>query len=112
VLGAAAGQAHLCLSAGSPIGATLVARAVVEAIAKRYEITTGDLKSKIDALYAAGHITEQMRDTATELRFAGNAAPHGDVIAEYPAHEDAAKIVGLMDSMLRYVYQEPAGWRR
>ncbi len=104
----AASQAHLCLSAGSPIGAVAVARAVVEAVAKDHGITNGDLKSKINRLHAEGHISATMRDAATEIRFAGNEAAHGDLVDERPGVEDAAEIVGLMDSMLERVYQEPA----
>jgi transcription-repair coupling factor (superfamily II helicase) len=109
----AASQAHICLSAGSPIGAVVVARAAVEAVAKDHGITGGDLKTKIERMHADGHITATMRDAAMEIRFAGNEAAHGDVVAadvveERPAIEDAAEIVGLMDSILVYVYQEPA----
>jgi hypothetical protein len=107
----AASQAHLCLSAGSPMGAVVVARAVVEAVAKDHGITNGDLKKKIDRLHADGYITSTMRAAATEIRFAGNEAAHGDVAAvvteERPGIEDAAEIVGLMDSILERLYQEP-----
>lgn len=104
----AASQAHLCLSAGAAIGAVAVARAVVEAIAKAHGIIKGDLKAKIERLHAEGHISATMRDAATEIRFAGNEAAHGDLVDERPGVEDAAEIVGLMDSMLYRVYQEPA----
>jgi hypothetical protein len=108
----AASQAHMCLSAGSPMGAVVVARAVVEAVAKGHGITKGNLKAKIDRLYAEGHITSTMAAAATEIRFAGNEAAHGDVVAdvmeERPGVEDAAEVVGLMDSILERLYQEPA----
>jgi hypothetical protein len=108
----AASQAHLCLSAGSPMGAVVVARAVVEAVAKHHGITNGNLKKKIDRLHAEGHITATMQAAATEIRFAGNEAAHGDVgaevVEERPVIEDAAEIVGLMDSILERLYQEPA----
>jgi hypothetical protein len=72
----------VCLSAGSPIGAAVVARAVVEeAVAKDHGVAKGDLKTKIDRLHADGHITETMRAAATEIRFAGNEAARGDVAA-------------------------------
>jgi hypothetical protein len=84
----------------------------VEAVAKDHGITNGDLRKKIDRLHADGHITETMRAAATEIRFAGNEAAHGDVVAvvmeERPGVEDAAEIVGLMDSILERLYQEPA----
>jgi hypothetical protein len=104
----AASEAHLCLSAGSPMGAVVVARAVIEAVAKDHGIAKGDLKAKIDRLHADGHITATMRAAATEIRFAGNEAAHGDVVEERPGIEDAAEIVALMDSILERLYQEPA----
>jgi hypothetical protein len=111
-LAEAAGQAYMCLSAGSPMGAVVVARAVIEAVAKDHGISGGDLKAKIDRLYDDGHITATMRDAATEIRFAGNEAAHGDLLAEVveerPAIEDAGEIVALMDSILERLYQEPA----
>src|ERR1022692_2721081 len=107
-LAVAASQAHLCLSAGSPIGAVAVARAVVEAVAKDHGIKNGDLKSKIERLHTEGHISDTMRLAATEIRFAGNEAAHSDLVAETLGVEDAAEIVTLMDSILERVYQEPA----
>jgi hypothetical protein len=107
-LAEAASQAHVCLSAGSAIGAVAVARAVVEAVAKDHGITKGDLKSKIERLHSDGHISATMRDAATEIRFAGNEAAHGDLVDERPGIEDATEIVSLMNSMLYRVYQEPA----
>ncbi len=49
-----------------------------------------------------------MRDAATEIRFAGNDAAHGDLVDELLGIDEAAEIVGLMNSILRHVYQEPA----
>lgn len=108
LLADAASQAHLCLSAGSAIGAVAVARAVVEAVAKHHGISNGDLKSKIARLHTDGHISATMRDAANEIRFAGNEAAHGDLVDERPGIEDATEIVGLMDSILERTYQEPA----
>ena len=80
-----------------------MARAVVEAVAKHHRITCGDLKVKIERLHTDGHITASMRDAATEIRFAGNNAAHGDLVGELLGMEEAAEIVGLMDSILERV---------
>ena len=104
----AAGEAHVCLRAGSPHGAVAVARAVLEAVAKDKGIVKGSLKVKIDALRAAGLISEAMKEAAEEIRFAGNEAAHGDLVGEQLNVEDADEIVSLMDSILERVYQEPA----
>lgn len=98
VLASAANEAHVCLSAGSPRGSVALARSVLEAVAK----------SKIGALHAAGHISEAMSEAAHEIRFAGNEAAHGDLVAEQLKIEDADEIVALMDAVLERVYQEPA----
>lgn len=107
-LAATANEAHICLNARAPRGAVALARAVVEAIAKNMGITQGTLRDKIERLYAAGHISEAMKEAAHEIRFAGNEAAHGDLIAESLTIEDAEEIVSLMDTMLERVYQEPA----
>jgi hypothetical protein len=104
----AACEAHVCLTAGSPRGAVAVARAVLEAVAKHKGIKHGGIQAKIDALYAAGLISEAMKEAAEEIRFAGNEAAHGDLIGEQLSIEDADEIVSLMDSILERIYQEPA----
>src|SRR5450755_2837227 len=73
-LASAASEAHVCLSAGSSRGSVALARSVLEAVAKHKGITRGSLKSKINALHAAGHISEAMSEAAHEIRFAGNEA--------------------------------------
>lgn len=108
LIAAAASDAHTCLSAGSPRGAVAIARSVVEAVAKDKGICNGNLKSKIEALLSAGYISEAMKEAADEIRFAGNEAAHGDLVAEQLTLDDADEIVGLMDTMLERVYQEPA----
>jgi len=85
-----------------------LARSVLEAVAKQKGIIKGTLKSKIDAPHAAGHISEAMSEAAHEIRFAGNEAAHGDLVAEQLKIEDADEIVALMDAVLERVYQEPA----
>ena len=107
-LASAANEAHVCLSAGSPRGSVALARSVLEAVAKQKGIIKGTLKSKIDAPHAAGHISEAMSEAAHEIRFAGNEAAHGDLVAEQLKIEDADVIVALMDAVLERVYQEPA----
>ena len=107
-LAATASEAHVCLNAGSARGAVTLARAVVEAVAKDKDITKGKLVSKIEELYAAGHISEAMKEAAHEIRFAGNEAAHGDITAELLTTDDASEIVSLMDEILERVYQEPA----
>jgi hypothetical protein len=104
----AAIEAHRALGADAPRAAVAMARAVVEAIAKGKGITKGTVQNKIDRLHAEGHIGEDMREAAHEIRFAGNEAAHGDLVKETISLKEAAEIVGLMDKMLERVYQEPA----
>jgi hypothetical protein len=104
----AASEAHLCLAAGSPLGAAALSRAAVESVAKAKGITNGRLQAKIDKLCSDGHISEAMKEAAHEIRFAGNEAAHGDLVAEPLNVEDAGEIVSLMDTILERVYQEPA----
>lgn len=103
-----ASEAHICLGAGSPRGAVTLARAVVESVAKDKGIHKGTPQSKIDRLREQGYISDDMRDSAHEIRFAGNAAAHNDVVAESLSIEDAGDIVELMDNILEHIYQRPA----
>lgn len=107
-IAATATEACLCLGSGAPRGAVALARAVVEAVAKDKGIRKGNLESKIDAMHAAGHISEAMREAAHEVRFAGNEAAHGDLVSEPLTEENAEEIVALMSTILQRVYQEPA----
>ena len=103
-----ASEAHICLGAGSPRGAVALARAVVESVAKDKGIHKGGPQSKIDSLHQQNYISDDMRDAAHEIRFAGNEAAHGDVVAEPLNIEDAEEIIKLMDAILQHIYQRPA----
>jgi hypothetical protein len=104
-----ASEAHQALGAKAPRAALAVARAVVEATAKDKGIAVGGIYTKIEGLYSAGLISEAMKETAHEIRFAGNEAAHGDLTEEETsAVEGARAIVGLMDVILEWVYQGPA----
>jgi hypothetical protein len=107
-IAATATEACLCLGSGAPRGAVALARAVIEAVAKNKGITKGSLQSKIEAMHAAGHISEAMTEAAHEVRFAGNEAAHGDLVSEPLTEENAEEIVALMSTILQRVYQEPA----
>jgi hypothetical protein len=103
-----ASEAHQALGAKAPRAALAVARAVVEATAKDKGITVNGIYKKIEGLYSAGLINEAMKETAHEIRFAGNEAAHGDLTEETSAVDGARAIVGLMDVILEWVYQGPA----
>jgi Domain of unknown function (DUF4145) len=107
-IAAAASEAHICLGAGSPRGAVAIARAVVESVAKQKGIRKGTPQSKIDALHQKGLISTDMRDAAHEIRFAGNEAAHGDIVAEPMSIEEAGVIASFMDNILDQAYQGPA----
>jgi Domain of unknown function (DUF4145) len=95
------------VATGSYRAAVLLARAVIEATAKDKGITTGSLSRKIDAMYDARLIREDVRDGAHEVRYLGNDMAHGDFI-ESVLREDAELVLALMDEVLEEVYQSPA----
>jgi hypothetical protein len=88
-------------------GAVLLARSVIEATAKEKGLTTGTLVTKIDAMYEARLIREDIRDGAHEVRFIANDAAHGDFTEPVP-QADAELILTLMDEVLEEVFQSPA----
>jgi hypothetical protein len=107
-IAATASEAHICLGAGSPRGAVALARAVVESVAKDKGIVKGTPQSKIDRLHEQSFISNDMRDAAHEIRFAANAAVHGDIVTEQLSVKDAEVIISFMDNILDQVYQGPA----
>jgi hypothetical protein len=104
----AAAEAHKALDAQAARASVMMARAVVEAIAKDKGITQGKLISKIDQLKAVGHISESMKEAAHEIRLVANEVAHSDILDEPISPKDAAEVVELMDDLLERVYQEPA----
>ena len=85
----------------------LLARSVIEATAKDKGMTTGTLVTKIDAMYEARLIREDIRDGAHEVRYLANDAAHGDFADPVP-QTDAELILTSMDEVLEEVYQSPA----
>jgi hypothetical protein len=103
-----ASEAHQSLGAKARRAAVAMARAAVEATAKDKGITTGNLQAKIDRLHANQLISEDMKEAAHKVRFAGNEAAHGDILNEPISLDEAKEIVELMDAILERVYQVPA----
>lgn len=106
-IAAAASEAHSCMTVEAYRGTVLLARSVIEATARDKGMTTGNLMTKIDAMYDARLIREDMRDGAHEVRYLANEAAHGDFADPVP-RADAELILTLMDEVLDEVYQSPA----
>jgi hypothetical protein len=83
------------------------ARSVIEATAKDKGMTTGSLMAKIDTMYEARLIREDIKDGAREVRLLANDAAHGDFGEPVP-QADAELILTLMDEVLEEVYESPA----
>lgn len=103
----AASEAHTCHSVNAYRAAILMARAVVEATAKDKGVKSGQLHSKIEQLYDAGHVRELVKETAHEIRFMGNDMAHGDFVTDVD-EVDSADVLAFMDEVLEEVYQAPA----
>jgi hypothetical protein len=103
----AASEAYACYSIRSYRAAILLARSVVEAVAKDKGITTGNLSQKIDKLADADHIRPLIKESAHEIRHLGNGMAHGDFI-EPTEEDDALDVLEFMSAVLTEVYQLPA----
>lgn len=103
----AASEAYACYSIRSYRAAILMARAVIEAVAKQQGHSGGSLAQKIDALEEARVIKPLTRDTAHEIRYLGNQMAHGDYVNEV-SEEDADDVLNFMVTLLEEVYQQPA----
>lgn len=104
----AASEAFACNSAGRCRASVLLARSVIEATAKDKGITTGNLYNKIEALRTAGHIREDVKEAAHEIRFLGNDMAHGDFATTTVEQQEADGIITLMEEILEEVFQGPA----
>jgi len=107
----AAREAYSSANIQNHMAAILMARTVVEATAKSKGISSGNLKSKIDAMREQGLIRPAIAEQAHEIRFMGNDMAHGD-IEDAPAAIDAEEILALMGEVLSEVFQGPARLER
>ena len=105
-IASAASEAYSCFSINANRAAVLMARTAIEATAKDKQITDGNLYQKIDAMAEKNIITDQLAEEAHEIRLLGNDMAHGD-LAEAVSEEDASDILGFLDSVMDYVYQQP-----
>lgn len=105
-IASAASEAYSCFSINANRAAVLMARTAIEATAKDKQITDGNLYQKIDAMAEKNIITDQLAEEAHEIRLLGNDMAHGD-LAEPVSEEDASDILGFLDSVMDYVYQQP-----
>ena len=102
-----ASEAHKTFSIGAIRSAVLMARSVIEAVAKDHGIDKGPLVKKIDELSAKDLIKDFTKDTAHVIRAFGNDMAHGDFSVPLDS-EDAEGVLEFMDLLLREVYQDPA----
>jgi rubredoxin len=87
--------------------AILLSRAVIEATAKENNITTGNLKAKIDELANQALIRPHIKEVAHEIRLFGNDMAHGDFVVAV-APEESELVIELMGEILNEVFQAPA----
>jgi len=71
------------------------------------------LVEQIDWLAASGHITEQMKDVAHEIRLGGNLGAHPDRDGlKDVTQADAQAILSFLSDFFKYVYEIPASLER
>lgn len=103
----AAGEAHRCRSAEAFRASILLARGVVEAVAKDKGVDKGNLAAKIASLESQGFVRRFTREAADEIRHLGNDMAHGDYV-EPADKQDCDAVLAVMDEILDEVYQGPA----
>lgn len=107
----AASEAHACHSIRSFRAAILMARAVIEAVAKDKGITKGTLEKKIDEMHQQQLVRELVRDTAHEIRHLGNEMAHGDFVNPV-TEEESEDVLNFMAEVLNEIYQAAARLNR
>ncbi|QWW20142.1 DUF4145 domain-containing protein [Schaalia sp. 19OD2882] len=103
----AASEAYACYSIRSYRAAILLARSVIEAVAKDKGLTSGTLSSKIDHLAEVAELPGLLVETAHEIRHLGNEMALGDFVADV-TEEECDDVLAFMSSLLQYIYQMPA----
>ncbi|MFE4080331.1 DUF4145 domain-containing protein [Paenarthrobacter sp. YIM B13468] len=74
-----ASEAHRRRSIDALMSTILMARSVIESVAKDNGIENGNLYQKIDKLHETGLIDEFTKETAHTIRVFGNDMAHGDL---------------------------------
>lgn len=110
-IGEAASEAYRCHQFGAYRAAALMARSVIEAIAKDQGIVEGNLKAKIDAMIERRILQPVLGSSAHEIRFFGNEMAHGDFI-EPVTEEECDDILTFMEVIIESVYEQPLRLRR
>lgn len=103
----AASEAYACYSIRSYRAAILLARSVVEAVAKDQGVSDGSLVVKINTLRERQVISPLVADTAHEIRYMGNEMAHGDFVREV-TEDECNDVLNFMSVLLESVYQQPA----
>lgn len=100
----AASEAYACYSIRSYRAAILLARSVIEAVAKDKGITKGNLASKIKGLEEQRIVSPLTAETAHEIRFIGNDMAHGDFV-QTVTEEECDAVLNFMTALLEQIYQ-------
>lgn len=100
----AASEAYACYSIRSYRAAILLARSVIEAVAKDKGITKGVLASKINELEEQRIVSPLTAETAHEIRFIGNDMAHGDFVQNV-TEEECDEVLNFMTALLEQTYQ-------
>lgn len=107
----AAREAWVCHAHEAHIAACAVARSVIEASAKKFDITVKGIEPKIDALAEKRLIWGDLTDSAHVVRQFGNDAAHGDIVQ--PVTESEARdVLDIMDELLHQLFSTPARSKR
>lgn len=103
----AASEAYKCFSVDAYRAAMMLARGVVEAVAKHQGHASGTLFAKIEAMGEARQVSPLTVETAHEIRQVGNDMAHGDFIVPVDK-DDCQDVLNFMDALLDEVYIRPA----
>lgn len=106
-IGDAAREAWLCFAHHAHIAACAVARSVIEASAKDFDIVVRGIEPKIDALAERQLIWGHLVSSAHLVRQFGNDAAHGDIVEPVTSAE-AQDVLDIMDELLHQLFSTPA----
>lgn len=115
-------EAYRCHSIGAYRAAVLMARGVIEAGAKHFQVTQGMLEKKIIELGDKELLRPVLVESAHEIRHIGNDAAHGDYAKPDPdnsdlvvatvTEEDATDVLEFMDEIVDELFALPTRVQR
>jgi len=104
-------EASICLAAGCPRAAAVMARRTLEAVCAEQGVKADTLVKSLAALAASGKLVASLAEWSREVRLVGNRGAHFDPM-EKVEPKDVAQLLSFLAELLKFLYEIPAELER